>query len=102
MLGDVRILARQRYYSDEFQRGGITLRPPATFEYLQDRAEGTCFVRVNGQVIDADVCPAHDDSVFRVTGTPQTQLWIRVAEPGRPAGWLRVDDGAVRLVGRTF
>ena len=56
-----------------------------TFEYLQYRAEGTCFIRIERRVIDAD-CPAYMKSMFKVEIEPKTELWIHVVFPGGPAG----------------
>ena len=100
-LGRIRLLTRDAYYSDRHPRTATAVQAASTFEFLQHRAEGSCFVRVGGSVLDADVCPIHDDAAFRSSGEPVTRWWIRVAEPGRPPGWTRV-GAAVREVGRTF
>ena len=101
-LGQLRVLTRDQYYSDQFARTTVPVQANATFEFLQHRAEGTCFVRVARQVIDVESCPTHDTDAFRVTGQPVTQLWIRVAEPGRPTGWLQVREGVVTISSRRF
>lgn len=100
-LGRIRLLTRDAYYSDRHPRTATAVQAASTFEFLQHRAEGSCFVRVGGSVLDADVCPIHDDAAFRSSGEPVTRWWIRVAEPGRPPGWTRV-GAAAREVGRTF
>jgi len=71
-------------------------------EYLQDRAEGTCFIRVDDQVVDADPCLADDDRTFRLATKPRTEWWIRVVVDRVPVGWVMVDGKAVKQSGRTF
>ena len=72
-------------------------------EYLQYRAEGTCFIRVGKTVIDADPCPAVDKSKARVEVEPRTEWWIRVVLPGgAPKGWVDAHDSALKLVTREF
>src|SRR3954451_7339561 len=60
VLGAVRSLTRDAYYMGQFPRQGVACKEGDVIEYLQDRAEGTCFVRVDDQVVDADPCPAQD------------------------------------------
>ena len=68
----------------------IAYQKGTSLEYLQYRAEGTCFVRLMGEVIDTDVCPAFDDK-FRVMAEPVTEWWVRVLISGKPKEWLLVD-----------
>jgi len=49
VLGPTRSLTRDAYYSGEFPRQAVACRQGDVVEYLQYRAEGTCFVRVGGQ-----------------------------------------------------
>ncbi|MEX2180385.1 MAG: hypothetical protein WD801_16840 [Gemmatimonadaceae bacterium] len=101
-LGAIRLLTPEQYYSDNYPSSVTTFVQGARFELLQHRAEGTCFVRVSGQVIDAESCPTFDDQAFRVSGEPDTRWWIHI--PGAPnaSGWLLVTDTAVKQLDRTF
>jgi hypothetical protein len=102
VLGAVRSLTRDAYYMGQFPRQGVACKQGDVIEYLQDRAEGTCFVRVDDQVVDADPCPAHDDLTFRLASKPKTEWWIRVVVDRAPVGWVMVDGKAVKQSGRTF
>jgi hypothetical protein len=102
VLGRIRLLTRDAYYRGQFRRQAMTLKEGNVVEYLQYRAEGTCFVQIADQVIDADPCPAQDDHSFRVVTQPKTEWWIRVILNRVPAGWVRVDEKAVKQSGRSF
>lgn len=102
VLGQIAYLSREAYYHGHYPTREVAVAAGAAIEYLQYRAEGTCFVRFWDQVIDADPCPTHEDRSFRLTIKPETVLWIRVLVAQRPAGWLRVDQAAVEAHGRTF
>ena len=71
-------------------------------EYLQYRAEGTCFVRIGDRVVDADPCPAQNHQAFRMLNKPKTEWWIRVVVGRVPVGWVIVDGKAIKQSGRTF
>lgn len=58
MIGAVSRLSRDEYYLGKFSSASLAVQPGMTLEYLQYRAEGTCFIRTEGRVIDAD-CPTH-------------------------------------------
>jgi hypothetical protein len=90
-MGDVRYLTRDEYYLGGFPRSEWSVLPGDTVEYLQYRAEGTCFVRVREVVVDAERCPAFLQESFRVLEDPETEWWIEV-EIGDSGGWLRVDE----------
>ena len=80
----------------------VACKPGDVIEYLQYRAEGTCFVRVGDQVVDAHPCPAQDDAKFRVATKPKTEWWIRVVVERVPVGWALVDGRGIKQNGRTF
>jgi hypothetical protein len=101
-LGSVRYLSREQYYGGAFRDTVIDLIPPATIQYLQYRAEGTCFVRVGARVIDADPCPIHDTTKFVLRQQPKTLWWIHVARAMGATGWLLLTDSTARIVDRTF
>ena len=100
-LGALRHLSREQYNSTAFRDTAIALAPPAVFEFLQYRAEGTCFVRIGGRVVDADPCPVHDRTRFTTAGEPQTLWWIH-AHGATGAGWLQVTDSTAAVEGRRF
>ena len=102
MLGVVNGLSREDYYKGKFAPAIVEVQPGANVEYLQYRAEGTCFVRIAGNVIDADPCPSNDKSMFRVETEPKTELWIHIVLSGDSAGWLLVTDSTVKIVNREF
>jgi len=99
-LGPITHLSRHDYYSGRFPGSSVHVAPPDTIEYLQYRAEGSCFVRIAGQVIDAHDCPAFDTTSFHVLAQPRTEWWIRVLANGSAAGWLLVSDSTVRVIDR--
>jgi hypothetical protein len=100
-LGTLRHLSRDGYYSNAFRDTTISLNPSVAMEYLQYRAEGTCFVRIGNQVVDADPCPIMDTTKFAVTGKPETLWWIR-ALGSTASGWLLISDTTATVVNRTF
>ena len=101
VLGNVSRLTRAGYYSTQHQRTVVSVDSSSRLEFLQHRGEGSCFVRLNGQVIDAADCPATNPIEFAVEEEPVTRLWARVVE-GRRVGWLLVSDSTVRIAGRQF
>ena len=102
VLGPIRSLTRDAYYKGRFARQAVACKQGDVIEYLQYRAEGTCFVRVGDQVVDADPCPAQDDETFRIATKPKTEWWIRVVVDRVPVGWAMVDGKGIKQNGRTF
>jgi hypothetical protein len=102
VFGTIRLLTRDAYYKGQFPRQSVALKEGDVVEYLQYRAEGTCFVHIADHVIDADPCPAQDDRTFRVITQPKTEWWIRVVVDRVPVGWVMVDEKAVKQSGRSF
>ena|SRR5476651_1746022 len=102
IVGPVGRMSRMEYYRGKFPPGTKSIAPGATLEFLQYRAEGTCFVRVDGDVIDSDPCPATDARAFQVEADPKVEWWIRVVSAGTPIGWVMVDDGVIGVVRREF
>jgi hypothetical protein len=98
-LGDAKRLSRADYYAGKYERVRLDLRQGDAVEYLQYRAEGSCFVRVAAVVIEADRCPNQQPRVFRLESEPKTELWIRVVHADA-AGWLLVTDATARIVRR--
>lgn len=102
ILGAIRFLSLESYYKGRFPTKAVECRQGDALEYLQYRAEGTCFVRIGGQVIDADPCPVQDERAFRVATKPETEWWIRMVLNDTPVGWLRVEDASIKLIDRQF
>ena len=100
-FGSVVFLSSDEYYADHPVQD-VRFEPGVAIEYLQDRAEGSCLVRLAGRVIEAESCPSFDEGRFRLESRPTTEWWIRVVSGGHPAGWLRVDSATVRLGRREF
>lgn len=100
LLGTVRRLSTDDYYSGRFASGTVAVSVGQDIEYLQYRAEGTCFVRVANQVIDAESCPAQDSQHFRADSEPVVEWWIHLA--GARAGWIEVTETTVEQVDREF
>lgn len=101
-LGTLSRLSKDDYYSGKFSRGELVVRAGEVVEYLQYRAEGTCFIRVDGAVLDAEACPAQNAQAFAVESKPELEWWIEVLAGGKPSGWLMVDAATVKEVRRTF
>lgn len=100
-FGIISYLSREAYYGSGSLDTTVELSPPMVFEYLQYRAEGTCFVRIGGRVLDAKPCPVSDTSRFRTAGDPETAWWVHAQAAGGD-GWLLISDSTARIVGRTF
>lgn len=104
-FGSIARLSRDDYVSDRYPTGSLPARAGEVIDYLLPRAEGSCFVRIRGEVIDADPCPdSVDDAVdtFALETEPETEWWVQVMLEGRPIGWLLVDGSDLREEGRTF
>lgn len=100
-LGEVRQLTREEYYSGAFPDTTLQVRPSETIEFLQHRAEGTCFVRIRGRVVDAEQCPVFDTTTFTPAADPRTLWWI-YAKGLNVSGWLLLTDTTAKVVNRTF
>ena len=101
-LGDVKRLTLDRYYQPNEAEVSIPIVAPETLEFLQYRAEGSCFVRVQGKVIDAQPCPGFGRESVSVIRDPVTRWWILVRGAGGASGWILVSDTTARAVRREF
>jgi hypothetical protein len=103
ILGTIQRLSREDYYKGKFPSAKIDVAPGTIIDYLQYRAEGTCFVLVAKTVIDADPCPINDKSKVRVEAEPKTEWWIHVVlSGGSSKGWVLASDSELKLVRREF
>jgi len=91
--------------ADDYYRNAplqdIPYQKGTSFEYLQYRAEGNCFVRLDGEIIETDICATLDDK-FRLLSEPITEWWVRVVIFGKPKGWLLIDETTVQFLDRQF
>ena len=101
-LGDITHLTRDRYYHANAPDVSLPIAPTGTIEFLQYRAEGTCFVRIEKRVIDAHPCPGFGKESVEVVRQPVTEWWILVRGQGGAKGWLLVSDSTAKSVGREF
>jgi hypothetical protein len=87
------------YYS-EIKAAPLLIKAKESVEYLQDRAEGSCFLRVYGNTVEAEECPGMQAtraaaSKLVVKTRPQTQWWIFVPSAGGGVGgWTTVSDAS--------
>ena len=100
-LGEMTRLSRSDYYSGKYGAARVNVNAGDVVEYLQARAEGTCFIRVSGSAIDADPCPTQQPDDFRLEVNPETEWWIHIVDP-QNNGWLLVTAAAARVVRREF
>jgi hypothetical protein len=101
-LGDVTHLTLDRYYHPNAVETSIPLTASSTVEFLQYRAEGTCFVRVQNTVIDAQPCPGFGPESVSVVRDPVTRWWVLVRGEKDKPGWLLVSDSTAKSVRREF
>ena len=87
------LLTSERYLIDapdikiQFKKGDM-------IDYLQERAEGGCLIRLRGRIIELEYCPWFDESNsdFKTIVEAVTEQWIRVVKKEKPIGWLLIDD----------
>ena len=100
LLGTTSRVSTKDYYSGRFASGNVAVSVGKDIEYLQYRAEGTCFVRVDKEVIDADPCPAQDSQHFQAGAKPVVEWWIHLT--GARVGWIEVTETTLKQVDREF
>jgi hypothetical protein len=96
VLGSIRYLSKDFYYRGGPGNADIPVAPGTRVEYLQYRAERTCFVRLRGDVIDADPCPLYVAG-FQLLEEPIVEKWA-APTAGKSTGWLKLDDECVKVV----
>ena len=97
MIGPARRVSAKEYTSNKFSEVKIEVKPGMDIEYLQYRAEATCFVRIGRDVVDAAPCPNIDESAFKLETEPKTELWIHVSL-SNSGGWLLVTGTTAKEV----
>ena len=101
-MGDVAHISREQYYVLSQPEVAIPVALQSTIDFLQYRAEGTCFIRIDRLVIDAQPCPGFGKESVAVEREPVTRWWIRVRGQGDAFGWLLVSDSTAQSVRREF
>ena len=96
VLGAIRYLSKDAYYRGGYATKEIEVAAGTTIDYLQYRAEGSCFVRVQGDVIDAAMCPSHQEA-FQMVKEPTVEKWA-LAAVGDVIGWVNVDGTCVNVI----
>lgn len=96
VLGPIWHLSKDSYYHGGSGYADIPVAAGTHVEYLQYRAEGTCFVRLRGEVLDADMCPLYVTG-FQLLKEPIVDKWAAVTV-GKSTGWLKVDNECVKVV----
>lgn len=93
--GRVFYLSRKDYYRGSGKWETFRFSKRDTIEYLQYRAEGSAFLRMDGTVISAELL-SPKSAALREIRSPQLELWIEVEDKdGKPLGWFRLDDDYV-------
>lgn len=102
ILGPIVSLSKASYYHGQFPDAQRVCPKGALIKYLLYRAEGTCFVKIGEDVVEADPCPDRNSADFVSESPAKTEWWIKVRHKGTPLGWVLVDGTEVREVGRDF
>jgi hypothetical protein len=101
-MGDVTRLSREQYYVLNQPAVALPVAARSMIDVLQYRAEGTCFIRIEQRVIDAQPCPGFGKESVIVEREPVTRWWIRVRGQGGAFGWVLVSDSTAQSVRREF
>ena len=100
--GRVFYLSRRDYYRGSGKWETFRFSKRDTIEYLQYRAEGSAFLRVDGVVISAEI-GTPESAALREIRSPQLELWIEVEDKyGNRLGWFRLEDDYVQLQTRAI
>jgi len=99
-FGNVDYLTSEHYGRIGLKEGPFSLKKGEVIEYLQDRAEGNCFIRKNEEVIDVDWCAwmpgaSGNDGKYQLLSAPVTEMWGQV-ENNEKRGWLLINDESVQ------
>jgi hypothetical protein len=96
-FGTISYLSRSEYYSGNIPYKDYAFQEGNSFEYLQYRAEGSCFIRWHNEVFDIDYCPWFDkeNTDFALESQPVNEWWIRVTEDHKTRGWLLIEENLV-------
>ena len=90
--GRVFYLSRLDYYRGGGKWETFRFSKRDTIEYLQYRAEGSAFLRMDGIVIKAELLTP-ESVALREIRSPQLELWIEVEDKyNDPLGWFQMKD----------
>lgn len=93
--GRVFYLSKKDYYRGYGRSESFHYAAGDSIEYLQYRAEGSAFIRINGVVVGADLLSKLAVPLKEVK-RPQLELWIEVTgEDGHPIGWYQLTDDQI-------
>ncbi|NKB82656.1 MAG: hypothetical protein GKS05_12375 [Nitrospirales bacterium] len=105
-LGTTSYLSIEQYYAPEPVWQDLPYKANESFEYLQDRAEGTCFIRWKGMIVEIESCPwlgLSQAMDFDLLEEPVTEWWVRVTDDNnQPLGWLLIEEESVKFLPRTL
>ncbi len=104
-LGKITYLSRKTYNHSKSTWKNYSFRKSDSFEYLQNRAEGSCLIRFKDEVLEIDWCPwlaDSDDSTFTMISEPVIEWWINLAHGNDPDRWLLINDETVEFLPREF
>jgi len=95
--GIISYFTRSKYYAASptkkysFSEGSI-------ISYIQYRAEGSCLININNEIIALDYCPWLDseEKNFNMKSEPINEWWIRVVKNRKPIGWLLIENAFVQ------
>ena len=92
-LGKTNYVSSTNYYDDGGELITLQLQLNDRLEYLQYRAEGSCFIRWQGLVLDIEYSPwLGSNRPLELVVKPVTEAWIRVESESVGTGWILVDD----------
>ena len=90
--GRVFYLSRTDYYRGGGPHETFRFSKGDTIEYLQYRAEGSAFLRMDGVVMKAELGSPEAMSLREIR-RPQLELWIKVEDSyGRSLGWTQLEN----------
>lgn len=95
-LGSLTYLSKDKYYSGKFPVQNYQLKSGTKIEFLQYRAEGSCFMRLHNDVVDVKQCPDLKDRRLRPLRKAEVLWWVRIIVGGKPRGWAVVDGRTLR------
>lgn len=98
--GSIDFLSKNDYYGKGTDTS-INLKSGDTIEFLQYRAEGHGFFKMNGEILECDLSGFNEK--VTVISEPVTEWWIRVVnEKKESIGWVLINEKTVEFLDREF
>ncbi len=94
-FGRFRTISRRRYYGPDAPRVTRPLSPGDGVALFGHRAEGSCFIGIGAETLEAHLCPTFRPDDFAVREEPTLEWWIQMRWEGGPAYWLLVEDSVL-------